>query len=359
MTEQIKEAMTRPRVTRSIHSKSDLLHSGSTLLNLNSTGYAEGAIAKGTYVLMPGDSSSGKTFICRTILAEATINEHFKDYRLIYDDVEGGALMDTKRYFGDSLAERLKAPDYDDDGDPLYSETIEDFYFNLHDNLSEGKPVIYILDSMDGLSSMYEGKKFQEKKEKGDRAKGDYGDGKAKINKSGMRQIIPLLKETGSILIVICQTIDVLDSQPFGPKKTRSGGWALKFFAHAEWWTSVGPAIKMTVKGKDRKVGITSRVRIKKNRSTGREREIDVPIYYSCGIDDVGSMVDYLIDEKKWPKNKQGFVDAVDLDVKKRREALIEHIEDNDLELKLRNVVVATWKDIEAACEVKRKRRYE
>jgi len=171
-----KEVLKKPRLTKSTIERSDFLSTGSTLLNLACTGYPDGGFAKGFFYFMVGDSKSGKTFLSRTCLAEATINSHFKNYRLVYDDVEGGALMDTRRYFGDGLADRLEPPDVDADGESVYSETIEDFYFNLDDALSADRPCIYVLDSMDAVNTDYSRKKFDEKKKasrKGTKAKGD------------------------------------------------------------------------------------------------------------------------------------------------------------------------------------------
>ena len=106
----------------------DLLGSGSTLLNLACTNKPYGAFQKGKYYLFVGDSQSGKTFLALTCMAEASISKHFKDYRIIYDNVEDGALMDIRRFFGDAVAERLEAPSA-----AGCSKTVEEFYYNVDD----------------------------------------------------------------------------------------------------------------------------------------------------------------------------------------------------------------------------------
>lgn len=341
--------------------KKDLLSTGSTLINLACTGFPDGGFFKGAYFWLVGDSQSGKTFLALTCLAEASLNKEFNDYRLIHDDVEGGSLMDIRKFFGDAVAKRLEPPKRDSEGDPLYSQTIEDFYFNLDDALDHKRPCIYILDSMDGLSSEYEGKKFDERKtaaEKGTVAKGDYGDGKAKRNSGSIRHMLARIRDTGSILIIISQTRDNIDAGLFGEKSTVSGGRALKFYASLQLWSSVGSAIKVTVRGKERRVGVISRVRVKKNRTTGRDRGVEVPIYYSVGFDDVGGCVDYLVNEKYWPRNKGGMITAKEFDLQLNRDDMIETIESRDLEFDLRQLVADVWHDIEAACAVQRKTRY-
>ena len=339
--------------------KSDLLNTGSTNLNLACTGYIEGGFWKGGYFYIVGDSQAGKTFLARTCLAEAVINKNFDGYRIIDDDVEGGALMDPEKYFGQALVDRIEPPRRDDDGNPIYSDTVEDFYFHLDDALNTG-PCIYLLDSQDSLSSDYEGKKFDERKKAsrgGTAARGDYGDGKAKIHSSGLRHASAKLKDTGSILIITGQTRDNVGAGPFQPQKTRSGGHALEFYADMELWMSIGKKKERKVRGKDRKIGITSRIKVKKNRGTGRDRIVEFPIYYSVGIDDTEGMIDFLISEKHW-KNTSGVIKADEVNFEGRIEKLIAHIEDNDFELDLKMVVAEVWEEIETACEVSRKRRY-
>lgn len=365
--EDVKKALRRRSGTRGASESTEgakklKLGTGSTLLNLATSGEWSGGLITGSYYFFVGDSSSGKTFLTLTCFAEAAQNKAFSRYRFIYDDVEGGALMDFEKFFGAAVASRVEPPS-GTKMQPLYSQTAEEFYCNL-DNALDGKnPCIYVLDSMDALSSKYEQKKFEEKKkalEKGTEAKGDYGDGKAKINSSRLRACLPKLRDTGSVLIIINQTRDNINAGLFEPAKTRSGGHALTFYATLELWSSVGGKLKKTVRGKDRLIGITSRIRVKKNRLTGKTRTIEIPIYYEYGIDDVGSCVEYLLSEGTW-ETKGGLVvvsDIVDEPVSLRRNQIVKYIEDNSLEVDLRLLVSRTWKDVEKACSMNRKPRY-
>lgn len=348
--------------------KSDYLSSGSTLLNLATSGTPYGSLTKGRYFWMVGDSSSGKTFLTLTFLAEASINREFDNYDLIFDNAEDGALMEVEKYYGAKLAARLKPPRVVD-GEPAHSQTIEDFYFNLDDLITAskkkgGRPFIYLLDSMDALSSVYEGKKFNEKKnaarkaKEGAKVKGDYGDGKAKINSTYIRRIVAELRDTGSIVIILSQTRDNVGGDLFDPKSTHAGGHALKFYATWQLWSSVGPRIKRKIHGIDRQIGITSRIAIKKNRLTGKEWTISLPIYWNSGIDDVGACVQFLIDEKHWIADKAGDIEAEEFDFEGAPEDLIQKIERDGLEVELRDIVTQEWRQIEAACAVQRKSRY-
>jgi len=336
----------------------ELLSTGSTLLNLACSGFTSGGFAKGKYYFLVGDSASGKTFLSLTCLAEASINSQFKDYRFIYDNAEDGAMMDIQRFFGSGVADRMQAPALKD-GEHVYSETIEDFYYHLDDAVEHDQPFIYILDSMDALSSQSEGEKFDEQKSahrKGKTTTGSYGDGKAKKNSSGIRKALSGLRRTNSILIVLNQTRDNIG---FGfEKKTRSGGHALRFYATLEMWSSVRGKIKKTVKGKARQIGMRCKVQIKKNRLNGKEREIEIPIYHSYGIDDIGSCIEYLIDEGHWDK-RGAIIKAPEFDFKGKPDTLIKHIEDTGAINDLRDLVAEVWDDIEDKCSIKRKKRYE
>lgn len=343
--------------------KAHSLSSGSTLLNLACTNSPFGAFIAGKYVFFVGDSTSGKTFLAMTCCAEALRNPFFKNYRLIYDNVEDGCLLDLETLFNKEVAQRITPPSMDKAGNPIYSYTIEEFYYNLDDALTKAKedkqPVIYILDSMDSLSSTSEeGKFLQHKKalKKGTVVPGSYGDGKAKRNSEGLRKVMKGLRDTGSILIIICQTRDSLG---FGfETKTHAGGHALRFYATHEIWTSLGGRIKRNVHGKDRTIGIHSIAKVKKNRATGELHEVMIDIYPSYGVDDIGGCIDFLVAEGQWKKDKQS-INATDFAYTGTREGLIRHIESKGLYRKLQILTGNCWKEIRDATKINRKKRYE
>lgn len=361
----VRKALT-PGILETGLKPDDFLRSGSLLLDLACSGSPLGAFSKGKYFWMVGDSSSGKTFLTLTALAEASINPNFNDYDLIFDNAEDGALMNVERYFGPRLAQRLQAPRYTKEGAPIYSEFTEDFYYHLDDCLTKvesgkARPFVYLLDSMDALDTRYAQKKFKERKtadRSGKKAKGEWGDGKAKINSQWVRGIVARVRKTRSILIILSQTRDKLSTMPvFGDGKTFSGGHSLKFYATCQIWSSVLARKYKTVNGKKRQIGIVSRISVKKNRMTGKEWSVDVPIYWSSGIDDVGGCVDFLLDESYW-KVDGTKISAKDLDFEGTRGELISKIEDENLELELQQIVVERWRAIEEACAVPRKNKY-
>lgn len=355
---QVKAALTRPAMKAQPVPTKDLLSTGSTLLNLACSNRPQGGIGKGQFFFIVGDSSSGKTFLGMTCLAEAAKNKNFADYRLIYDNVENGALMPIEKFFGHAVAERLEPPCWHNDmpPGPRYSKYIDDFYHNINAAFNEHKPFIYILDSMDALILKADEDKFDAAENKP--GAGTYGMGKAKMNSERLRSVVSRLRTTGSILIILSQTRESVDAFSFD-KKTRAGGKALRFYAHIEIWSSTIEKIKKTVKGKPRVIGIMSKVQVKKNRISGHEVAVEMPIYRSFGIDDIGSCVDYLVDEGHWRKIKGGTtIEAPEMEVHLGREGLIRHIEENGLERQLRMLVATVWQEIEDQCALKRKPRY-
>lgn len=353
-TEQIKAALLRKTPPASPVPNADLLSTGCTALNLALTGRPQGGMAKGHYYWFVGDSSSGKTFFALTLFAEAAHTPRFKDYRFIYNKPEEGALMDMAAFFGQGMADRVEM---------CKSRTVDQFFYECSEELDKG-PCIYVLDSADALSSDQEKKKFKERKaafKKGPTAyakqSGEMTDGKAKKYSSGIRQLLEAIQAHRSIMLVISQTRDNMDN-PYDPK-TASGGRALKFYATTEIWTSVARKLKKTVRDQELQIGIEVRAQVKKNRLTGKEWAVEVPLYWSYGIDDIGGCVDFLVKWKGWPKNADsGIINATHIDLTGKRETLIRQIEKGGLEKQVRMAVAEVWAEIEEATTLQRVPRY-
>lgn len=357
-TQQLKDDLTRkrskPKVTKG-------LSSGATMLNLACTGRTKWCYLPGHVYLFVGDSQAGKTWLGLSAFAEACRNPKFQDYRLIFDNAERGALMDIAEYFGQAVADRLEPPSTGADDKPVFSETVEELYYHLSDAYDDKRPFIYIMDSMDSLGSEQDEETFEKNKQahrKGKEASGSYGMRKAYVNSQGLRKAMSELPKTGSILIIICQTRDTVQKFGFGDTKTRAGGRALKFYSTLEIWMSIKEPIKKSAKGKLRKIGVVSKVNVKKNRVTGRDRSVFIPIINSVGVDETGSMVDYLVEENHW-KVTGSKIRAHDFDLNLGREELIQEIEEKELEQELRLLVGSVWQEIEDALIVRRKKRYD
>jgi RecA/RadA recombinase len=356
-TERIRKTLTGPLADKPIPD-SDWLSFGCTLLNLAVSGRCDGGIAKGGYIWFVGDSSAGKSFFSFQLLAEAARNPNFDKHRFIYDNAENGALFEISRFFGRRVADRLEPP-YGTRKNPLNSTTIEEFYYNIDDAKKADKPYIYILDSMDALDAEADADKFEEHKKaaaEGKEAKGGYGMSKAKANSQNIKRVVSSLPDHGSILIVLSQTRDKVNS-PF-PMKTSAGGRALRFYSHVELWCSIRGTLKRTVAKKEREYGKLIAVDVQKNRISGWEGEVRLPFLKQVGFDDLGSAIDFLVDEKHWTVSN-GSIDAPEFKFRGKRESLVHAIEAKNQESKLATLTQFIWRRLQDETILKRKKRYE
>lgn len=351
-----KELRTKKKKEKPL-SKQDYLGSGSTVLNKACSGKSYGAFAKGRYYLFVGDSNSGKTFLTLTCLAEAAANPEFDKYDFIYDNAENSSPPDIEKFFGSKVAARM-IPLHGTKKKPIGSSTLEDFYDGI---LERKNPFICILDSMDSLVPDEEAKldeKNREARKKGTKQQGSYQTAKPKINSAKLRLVCNKLKKTGSILIVISQTRQNIGwNAKFNPR-TRSGGDALRFYARLEFWSSIKGRIIKKAHGKKRRVGLYSKINIVKNHLCGWEGSVIVPIYRQYGIDDLGGIVDYLVDEKHW-RERKGLINAKEFGVEMERENLIQFIEAGEMQDDLRKVFLKCWNAVEDSCRIKRKKKYD
>lgn len=344
----------------------NLLSTGSTLLNLACSNHYIGGLLKGYYYLFVGDSDSGKTFVSMAMFAEADMNPRFDGYRLIHDNPEDGMLMDLDSLFNERVADRVEPPRKNKKGEPIWSDSIESFYYNLDDAIKVGKPFVYILDSMDAITAEADDAKFEEEKKAARKTEekkpddeavkkptGSYGMAKAKKNSQNLRRVLKGLRKTKSILVIIAQTRDAID----GWEKNRGGGRALAFYSTMQMWTSIKTKIRKNINGKDRDIGTQVAINVKRNRITGRRSSCMMSIYPSFGIDDIGDCVDYLVEEKKWRKKGNKIV-AKSFGLTATREKIIRMIEKDSKENDLRKIVGDCWKEIQEASALKRKNKY-
>jgi hypothetical protein len=142
-----------------------------------------------------------------------------------------------------------------------------------------------------------------------------------------------------------------------GDKKTHGGGTAPKYFAGLQLWFATRATLTKTIGKIKTELGIKSRIRVTKNRLTGKRRTVDIDFYHSFGFDDLGSCVDYLVSIDHW-KKAGGKINAEELNVKMKRERLIHYIEEMDEESELRRIVGEIWRNKEEEFSIHRKRRY-
>lgn len=352
--EQAKKAMTKT-VTPLIYTQKDYLSTGVTPIDmaLCPPDLEFGGICPGHIYHVAGRTSGGKTFLCRTILAEAANNPRFVDYDLVYDDVERGAeLIHTAKFFGEKLAKRLVAPAYKGK-EPVYSSSTLDFYRRLNKRL-EKKKCIWVEDSLDALEADAESK---------------MSDGKAKTHSQELRRLVQPLSETGSILILVSQVRANMNAGTSwnAPEDIVAGGRALEHYPSGTIWLRKQKSLRVKHKGQTYTNGRIIRADVKKNRSSGLEdRVLFFPFYPSMGIDDVGACVSYLLTVKHWQGEKAAeeeaelpkCITAPEFAYEGPVSILIDRLAEGDKYQQLRSLVSKVWKGIDTAIAVNRRCRY-
>jgi hypothetical protein len=142
------------------------------------------------------------------------------------------------------------------------------------------------------------------------------------------------------------------------PEDTISGGRAPEFYSTLDMILSKKSAIKVIYNDKKYSVGHYISSRVTKNRLTGVDRTITFPFYPDYGIDDVGANVDFLVSTNHWPKDKSVII-AEDLDMELKRQALIDKVEEENLQARLRVIVGKVWYEVEEACKIRRRKKYD
>lgn len=358
LPQQIKRHATR-RILPEKETPGKLIPTGCVLFDLALSDSIVGGWKTGKIVNVIGDSSSGKSILALSTLAEVANSSRFRGYRLIFDDVECASEFNVRRLFGRRAAKKIAPPRTDDDGEPLYSNMIEDFHSNIRDVINDGKPFIYVLDSFDALHAEDDEQKADRMltaRKRGEKTAGTYALAKPKMASWILRDIkSKLANKAGSLLIIISQTRANID--PFSPaKKTRSGGMALRFYSTHEVWL----AIKKKIKSRNQVIGVQTIAKISKNKLTGKIREVEFPIYYDYGIDNIGACIDWLVREKYWKKRKNSIVATLEGDeLVGSRNSVIKWIEREKEKRSLLNHVIETaWNEREESLKLNRKPKY-
>ena len=344
-----------------------LIPSGVTLLNCACSDNPFGAFAKGSINTVPGKSASGKTALMLTMLAACAQTKDLDDYELILDDGEEAQAFDLD-YLFPSLVSRIKAPRYDGEL-PVHSNTIEDFEGNILLRCKKETPFIYVLDSLDSLSSTAElerelanaikNAKTDTEKEK---AKQSYGTEKARIISQTLRMVNGKIKNTDSVLFIIQQTKQNLNKIfKYQADWTTSGGEAPFFYSFHRIYTNSIKSHTDEYKNIKHKIGGRTQVQVIKNKLNGKKRTIEFDIYEDLGIDDLAGNIDFLKTVKRI-KTKGAYMSLPGIlqdDETMYRADLIKYIEKENLESTIQEMVGEEWNDIEKNIRLSdRKRRF-
>lgn len=366
-------------------------------------------IPSGRFINIVGDKSAGKTFLSNEIIASAYHKYGSKKFKWVYDDCESGYSFDTELMYGFEIMPE----------NPIHSRTVEEAFCNISDfadKLKDDQFGIYVLDSLDALTSDEQDDRAEERLKAFHNGKtfdkGTYGMGKQKyLSQEFCPQLCSVIENKNVLVILISQIRENIDMFSF-EKYSRSGGKAIDFYAHSVLWLATAKYITK----KDRKVGVVVKAKTTKSKTPRPFRECFFSFLYDYGLDDIGSNVDYLFDlrtekgelntkakaiqwngdvgkltltdlkkfleeydlqdkfeDSRYYDGKPTAEDIFDFIQSKKeykekfsekfgesmtRDELIEWIENNNLEDELKQKVIDKWEEFEDSIKSSRKKKY-
>jgi len=235
-----------------------------------------------------GDRSTGKSLLA--IEACANFAYKFPKGKIWYREAEAA--------FDPDYAAELGLPvdrvDFGEKGINTKWDTVEDIFEDLKKQLEacakRGEPGLYIIDSLDALSTRDELVRPIDK--------GSYGTAKAKLMGTLFRQLGRDLKANKFLLLIISQIRDRIGVS-FGEKYTRTGGHAMDFYASQILWLAHLETLKQTKGGVSRATGVSIKAKCKKNKISKPFRECVFDITFGYGVEDITASVDWLAEIKQ------------------------------------------------------------
>lgn len=306
----------------------------------------------GMIINIVGDKSSGKSFLAYETIAAAKY-KYKDDFKWVYDNCESSSIVNSMRLYGFEIMT----------DDMPKSRTVEEMSTNVRKFLRNLKPedkAIYVVDSLDGLSSaeldeiVDERQKAFEKGKEYD--KGSYQMSSAKfLSQEFFRTLANDIDNKNCLLIIISQLRENVNAGLYAPKFKRSGGKALDFYANTVLWLNTLDKIEK----KDRAIGVIINGETKKSKTPRPYRDVTFSILFDYGIDNVGSNLDFLYDLRGKRGDLLKNAKEIDWDGQTfNRDDLIAYIETNKLKNELRARTRQKWEDIEDSIKVNRQSKY-
>ena len=240
----------------------------------------------GKFINIVGDKSAGKTFLANEIIATAYHTFDKKKFKWVYDDCEAGYSFDSLSMYGFDILQ-----------DTENSTTVEEAFVNISnfaESLKSDQFGIYVLDSLDGLTSDEQDEQAEARIKAVNAGKsydkGSYGMGKPKyLSREFFPQFCSVIQNKNILVIIISQVRENI--QPFSFEKyVRAGGKAMDFYGHTVLWLAT---LKKIVK-KQKPIGVVVKAKTTKSKTPRPFRDCQFSIIFDYGIDNIGSNLDYL-----------------------------------------------------------------
>lgn len=251
-----------------------------------------GGWARDRVINVVGDSSTGKTLLA--IEAAANFSRQYPDGEIRYNEAESCFDKEYATAIGLPITKvQFVADEREDEGLPpceTVEDLIEDVTSFLKDRKSSSPPAFYVIDSMDALTDRAELER--------DLSAGTYGTNKARMLSQFFRVTVRQLARTHVTFFIVSQERDNI-GVTFGRKSTRSGGRALQFYSCQVLWLANKGRISKTRKGVERPVGNKIIAKVDKNKAGLPYRQVEFPMLYTFGIDDVTAGAQWLMEVKR------------------------------------------------------------
>ena len=255
---------------------------GASMLDVAISNRPYGGLPVGRITEITGLEQSGKSLVSAHLLAET--------------QKQGGVavLIDTENAVSTEFLQAIGV----DVSKLLYvvAETVEQCFEYTETIIekvrvsSKDKLVTIVVDSVAAAST--------EKEMEADYGKDGYATDKAIIISKAMRKITNLIGRQKITLVFTNQLRQKMNAMPFSDPWTTSGGKAIAFHASVRLRLKSMGTIKVKESSGDRIVGIKVRCQVVKNRMGPPLRSADFDIFFDRGIDNYGSWLGVMKDEK-------------------------------------------------------------
>ena len=334
LSQQVEARVKRPLVRRSLLAGSDhVISTGSTLLDLAISGgrFSQGGIPGGILVEIFGPSSCGKT----VMLCEIAGVIQRKGGGVLFRDPEARLNSQFAQIFGFKI----------EDADYTQPDTVPELFEPVRRWQPETENgVIHgiFADSLAALST---------KMEMDD--KDQYGMRRAKEFSEELRKTCRILTQRNFLMVCSNQVRQNIDVNPFAEKYTSPGGVSIGFYAslrlrcHSPKKISIERDIgKNKVK---RVAGVETLVEVYKSSVDVPFRTAPLFIMYEYGIDDVRANLVYIktmTGSNSYNYSEQRLGTTLDRAIKV--------VEEEGLELELKDKTIQLWREIEEKFKVAR-----
>lgn len=251
--------------------------SGSTLMDLAISNRPNGGFPVGRIIELQGMEASGKSLI----VAHALANTQKKGGLAVYIDTENALSEEFLTAIGVDVSNMLYVP----------LETIEDSFEAIENIIetvrksSKNRLVTIALDSVSAATTKIE--------QDADYDKDGWATSKAILMSKAMRKITNIIAKQRVLLICTSQLREKMGVM-FGDKYATSGGKALGFHASCRIRLKNVGKLKSGTGKTEQIIGVQTEAQVIKNRMGPPFKKAVFDIYFSSGIDDQNSWLEFM-----------------------------------------------------------------